>query len=84
MFWLRKVLVFWTWNYHVLSIYWLSTGGFVSSVIKDTLEAPGHLNELIFRDTWWKEHFPNSVLTKSIKTIQKMYQGGSSLAQSVS
>jgi hypothetical protein len=32
MFWLRKVLVFWTWNYHVLSIYWLSTGGFVPSV----------------------------------------------------
>jgi hypothetical protein len=31
MFWLRKVLVFWTWNYHVLSIYWLSTGGFVPS-----------------------------------------------------
>jgi hypothetical protein len=34
MFWLRKVLVFWTWNYHVLSIYWLSTGGFVPSVYK--------------------------------------------------
>jgi hypothetical protein len=32
MFWLRKVLVFWTWNYHVLSIYWLSTGDFVPSV----------------------------------------------------
>jgi hypothetical protein len=31
MFWLRKVLVFWTWTYHVLSIYWLSTGGFVPS-----------------------------------------------------
>ena len=31
MFWLRKVLVFWTWNYHVLSIYWLSTGRFVPS-----------------------------------------------------
>jgi hypothetical protein len=25
------VLVFWTWNHHVLSIYWLSTGGFVPS-----------------------------------------------------
>ena len=36
MFWLRKVLVFWTWNYHVLSIYWLSTGGFVPS---DTFQA---------------------------------------------
>jgi hypothetical protein len=26
------VLVFWTWNHHVLSIYWLSTGGFVPGV----------------------------------------------------
>ena len=32
MFWVRKMLVFWTWNHHVLSIYWLSTGGFVPSV----------------------------------------------------
>jgi hypothetical protein len=32
MFWLRKVLVFWTWNHHVLSMYWFSTGGFVPSV----------------------------------------------------
>jgi hypothetical protein len=32
MFWFRKVLVFWTWNHHVLSMYWLSTGGFVPSV----------------------------------------------------
>ena len=31
MFWFRKVLVFWTWNHHVLSKYWLSTGGFVPS-----------------------------------------------------
>ena len=32
MFWFRKVLVFWTWNHHVLSMYWLSIGGFVPSV----------------------------------------------------
>jgi hypothetical protein len=25
------VLVLWTWNHHVLSIYWLSIGGFVPS-----------------------------------------------------
>ena len=31
MFQLRKVLVLWTWNHHVLSIYWLSTVGFVPS-----------------------------------------------------
>ena len=36
MFWLRKVLVFWTWNHHVLSIYWLSTGGFVPSESQPT------------------------------------------------
>ena len=32
MFWFRKVLVFWTWNHHVLRIYCLHTGGFVPSV----------------------------------------------------
>ena len=31
IFWFRKVLVFWTWNHHGLSVYWLSTGGFVPS-----------------------------------------------------
>jgi hypothetical protein len=31
MFQPRKVLVLWTWDHQVLSIYWLSTGGFVPS-----------------------------------------------------
>jgi hypothetical protein len=37
MFWLRKLLALWTQNYHVLSIYWLSTGGFVPSVFNPLL-----------------------------------------------
>jgi hypothetical protein len=51
--------------------------------IKDALEAPGHLNELVFGDTWWKEHSQNSVSTESVKTIRKMYQGASSSAISI-
>ena len=31
MFWLRKILILWTWNHHVISIYWLSTGDFAPS-----------------------------------------------------
>ena len=51
MFWLKKVLVFWTWNYHVLSIYWLSTGGFVPSDSVETDGGPKARREFHMSDT---------------------------------
>jgi hypothetical protein len=39
------VLVLWTWNHHVLSIYYLSTRGFVPSVYTSILQEAFHKND---------------------------------------
>jgi len=43
--------------------------------IRDALEAPGHLKELVFGDEWWKKHFPNSISNESVEVIRAMYKG---------
>ena len=45
-------------------------------LIRDALEAPGHLKELVFGDVWWKRHFPGFESTESIMAIWATYQGG--------
>ena len=49
MFWFRKVLVFWTWNHHVLSTYWLSTEGFAPSECSSDVPPPFLMSSLASR-----------------------------------
>ena len=45
--------------------------------VRDALEAPGHLKELVFGDVWWKQHFPDSVSTESVEVVRAIYRGES-------
>ena len=55
MFRFRKMLVFWTWNHHVLSMYWLSTGRFVPSVECPRTETKTRARVRARNDDWRSE-----------------------------